>query len=486
MLHTRLMNLLVHANRPCTTLTVDGYKALLEAAGVKTWGGETAEDVDAVAAESGTETAPGAVETTAPASDGQVAGKLLVSDDGSTRDKNGDPISITGVASVKDGKLVLMTESGTIDVKDVQFANEDVANVYDAISQMDVTPEAAWELVSTYKHSDGISSEDFASDIQLAYRYGRKNFKNGLKNLKLTKEQADTAFRLGRKAAEAAVKTTKRAVSDGTVSDNNLGKKILFEGFTYSEQTANDVQKASMEAIDTINKLSSLEVHVFKSYKKKDGKLYALVDGKERLAPNGYFTDGNKIYIDLNAGNMGEGVMLYTMAHEIGHYIAQWNAEDFQAISDFLFAHYGEDVPIYDLLETQKTKLRESYKRDGKAIPSEAQLEKLAHEELVCDMLSRMLADKNVYDKLIELKQKDLNLFQKLGRAIKKLLDKLAKVIGIYDKYTPDFKYAASVETFGEEAFRQLQDLYIKAFVQADANFQAAEKKHYRFRIYSL
>ena len=168
--------------------------------------------------------------------------------------------------------------------------------------------------------------------------------------------------------------------------------------------------------------------------------------------------------------------MLYTLSHEVGHYIAEWNARDFKAISDFLFEHYGAKVPIDRLLEIQKDKLRNSYKTDGKAVPSEAVLEKEAQEELVCDMLSRMLADKNAYDKLMELKQKDLKLHQRLGQAIKKALDKLAKVLGIYDAQNPDFQYAASAESFGEEAFRQLQDLYMKAFVQADANYQAAEK----------
>ena len=94
--------------------------------------------------------------------------------------------------------------------------------------------------------------------------------------------------------------------------------------------------------------------------------------------------------------------MLYTLSHEIGHYIARWDAQDFKAISDFLFEHYGENVPVFDLLEAQKKKLKKSYEADGKAIPSEAVLEKEAHEELVCDMLSRMLADKNAYEKLME------------------------------------------------------------------------------------
>ena len=395
-----------------------------------------------------------------------------VSADGKTIDKNGNDVVITGVESIEGGKLILKTENGTIDASEVAFATKDEAFVYSAVANMDVSAASAWAIIKGFNQADGVSAQVYAIDIPFAYRYGKLNYKAGLQNLSLTPGQSAMAFQMGRD--DAAVETTNQASTESTISEKNADKKIIFEGFTYNEKSAKEVQKASMAAIDMINKMSNLEVHVYKSYK-KDGKLYAVVDGKERLAPNGYFTDGNKIYIDFNAGNQGEGLMLYTLSHEIGHYIAKWNAQDFKAISDFLFEHYGNNVPIDKLLEHQKNKLKKSYKEDGKPIPSESVLEKEAHEELVCDMLSRMLADKNAYDKLMELKQKDLGLFQKLGQVIKNILDKLGKLIGVYDTQNPDFMYAASVENFGEEAFRQLQDLYVRAFVQADANFNAAE-----------
>ena len=404
-----------------------------------------------------------------------------VSVDGKTIDSKGNVINIVGVESINDGKMVLKTEDGTIDSSEVRYASEADALVYEAVAKMGASPSSAWTMIKAFNEADGITAQAYATAAPLAYLYGKLNYKNGVFKdgkplLALTEAQSATAFQMGRDDAEASVKTTENASTEATLTEKNADKEIIFEGFTYSKKKANDIQKASMEAIDIINKMSSLEIHVYKSYK-KNGKLYAMVNGKERIAPNGYYTDGGKVYVDINAGNMGEGLMLYTLSHEIGHHIARYNAQEFKAISDFLFEHYGENVPIYDLLEAQKRKLKKSYKEDGKQIPNEAQLEKEAHEELVCDMLSRMLADKNAYDKLMEFKQKDLNGFQKLGQAIKKALDKLAKALGIYDKLNPDFAYAASAENIGEEAFRQLQEMYIKAFVQADANFQSAEVK---------
>ena len=398
-----------------------------------------------------------------------------VSEGGTTRLLEDDSeISIAGVAEVKGGKMTLKLEDGrTVDSREVAYSNADVALVYEAVAGMDVSADTAWSLVQGYKPESGVSAEVYAADINLAYKYGRLNYKAGLENLDITIEQRMTAFFRGRADAEL-VGAENATPTKATITDKSAGKKVIFEGFTYDEKTARPMQKASMAAIDMISKMSNLEVHVYQSFK-KNGKYYAMVNGKLRPAPNGYFTEGNKIYIDINAGNHGQGAMLFTMSHEVGHYIAQWNKKDFKAISDFLFEHYGEDVPILDMLEQQKEKVINSYKTDGKALPSEAELDALAQEELVCDMLSRMFADKNAYDVLMELKQEDLNLFQKLGRAIKKLLDKLKDLIGVYDGQNPDFQYAASAENFGEEAFRQLQELYMRAFVQADANYQAAE-----------
>ena len=402
-----------------------------------------------------------------------------ISEDSITTDKEGNAVNIVGVESTEGGKLILKTENGTIDSGDVIYASESDALVYEAVANMGATPASAWAMINTATEDGGVSATEFATAAPLAYLYGKLGyekgvFTNGKPRLNLTEMQSRRIYELGRSDAAAFVKTDSRADGKTTISDKNAGKEIIYEGFTYAKRKANKVQRASMEAVELINKVSSLEVHVYQSVK-ENGKFYATVDGKKRIAPNGYFMNGNKIYIDINAGKDGRGVMLFTLAHEIGHYIALNNAADFKAISDFLFEHYGEDAPIYEELKKKKDTLIESYKRDGMPIPEKAQLEKEAQEELVCDMLSRMLDDQYAYDKLMEFKQENLNAFQKLGEAIRKVLEKIAKVIGVYNTQVTDFQMAASVETFGEEAFRQLQDLYIKAFVQADANFQAAQ-----------
>ena len=121
-----------------------------------------------------------------------------------------------------------------------------------------------------------------------------------------------------------------------------------------------------MAHIEVIKQMTNLEVHVFESVI-KDGKRVAFIDGKWRTAPNGFFRNGNQIFIDINAGNKGEGAMLSTMGHEVAHYIRRWNAKGFKELADFLFKHYGHNgVSVDALIETQKDKIIKRYKFEGK------------------------------------------------------------------------------------------------------------------------
>lgn len=381
------------------------------------------------------------------------------------------------VASISEGAVV--DETGTEhSPESIQYSDRQAGAVARSLSSLGETHKSVPEIAnmpskartmiaSLYSAGLKQNGAGFVSGALQAYTLGYNGTplsalpQDSDARTVLTESQLNAIYNLG--ASQNSNKSTK-GTKDGKFQN------ITFDGFEYSEDTATAVQKKSMKAIEMISKMSSLDIHVYKSIR-RNGKLYAVINGKQVLAPNGYFTNGNQIFIDINAGNRGEGLMLYTVSHEIGHYIAQWNSKDFAAIRDFLFEKYSGEKTIGQLIEEQKQKLIESHKNSGEALPGKEALDKLAEEELVCDMLSRMFADKNAYDILMDLKRKDGNLFHRFGMAIRRLLVK----VGLYDQ-GPDFKYAASAESIGEEAFRQLQELYIKAFVQADANFQAAEK----------
>ena len=97
----------------------------------------------------------------------------------------------------------------------------------------------------------------------------------------------------------------------------------------------NDQQKAGIQAAEMLAKMG-VNIHVFQSRTDANGKpigehgSYSLRDGS--------------IHIDLNAGNLGQGVMAYTIAHEFTHFMEQQSPAKFQAFTDALFAELDVDV----------------------------------------------------------------------------------------------------------------------------------------------
>ena len=395
-----------------------------------------------------------------------------VSDSGKTL-YNGNEVSVNRIVSTDGGIKVELDSEETVSASDLSFASKEEALMYEMVARMETTPETANEILKTFKPSDVKQASAFYSSIPLAYTYGKMNYEAGLKNVAsaLSKAQKKLIYNRGRADAITSVKSKTDSKKSGASKTKN---GIIYEkGVSYDESSATEIQKVSMAYIEVIDKMSNLEIHVFES-KIKNGKRVATVNGKEISAPNGYYKNGNQIYIDINAGNKAEGVMLITMAHEITHYIREWNAEGFKELADFLIAEYGKQgVPVNYLLEAQKEKIRKQYEEEGTALPGDAKLTDMAYEEMVADAMGAMLTDPKAYEKLAKLKQKNQTLWQKVGEAIKAILDKFKTALGIYKGRTQTNE-ADFVSKFAPEVYEKLQDLYLKAFVEADANYEAS------------
>ena len=363
------------------------------------------------------------------------------------------------IVSDKDKKLKLKTESGEIvDAKDVNFRSKDEAMVYSAVLDMGVSPVVAQSIVDNF---DGTDGRVYAADVKLAYQYGKMNFpKSYLDKLDIKPHQAEHAYNLGRSdaKAEAVAPKTKRTVK---------GKRgtVIFET-AVDESTLTPIQHQSINGIKAIADLSGLNVHVFESRLTKDGYKFTLPDGTVTGANGWYVTGTNDIWIDLNAGNAGEGTMLYTAAHEISHFIKEWSPTKWRVLADFLLEQYGEDVPLDALLERQMAKVR----KNNPDLQGNALMD-AAYEELVCDAMSEMLVDGEVVQKLAELKQKDKTLWEKIKDAIRDLLEKWGLIRKEYEGRSVAGE-AAFLRGM-DEAFKKLQQLYTEAFAEASENYQA-------------
>lgn len=93
--------------------------------------------------------------------------------DGKTVDSQGNEIVITGVESIKDGKMILKTENGTVDASEVGYASEDEALIYETVASMGVSAEGANTLIKGFNPESGISASVYANGINEAYQYGQ-------------------------------------------------------------------------------------------------------------------------------------------------------------------------------------------------------------------------------------------------------------------------------------------------------------------------
>ena len=413
-----------------------------------------------------------------------IQNKYEVSEDGGTFYNDGEKseaVKVVKVVSAENGRVMVELDNGkTVDASKLSLSSKEEGVMYEMLARMEAPSDTANEIINTFKPTTTEMATNYFANVPLAYEYGLRGYEAGLENVDLSEEQKRIVYNRGRMDAITKVEAKSQAKAEAkdsqTVGRGKTDRGIIYEnGLTYEKATSNGVRKASMAGIEFINTISNVEVHLFESYINEEGNRVYSISGREGAAPNGYFTDGNKIYIDINAGNFGEGVMLYTLSHEISHYIRQWNAKGFKILGDFLIEQYGKQgTHVNELLEAQKDKIKKRYEREKTALPSEAKLNDMAYEELVADAMSEMLADPKSYEKLAKLKKENRTVWQKLGEAIKKLINKIKSIIGDYKKYSPDATEAHDVRKFATDIYEKLQDLYLKAFVEADANYKAS------------
>ena len=396
-------------------------------------------------------------------------------------------VKVKGISSIKDGEMMLKLEGGeTVNASDVRFSSEGEALVYSAVVDMGVNAGVAEALVNEFKASD-VDAGTYALGIKDAYTLGTINAPlselsaNSFAH-KLSDAQRKYVYKLGQTEAEAQTKANQKArdakvaeaKSKGTVKPK-VGKVIVEdasiavdENGNIDESSLNDMQKASIIGIKALAEMSPINFHIFQS-DKVNGKFVATINGEVvEESPNGvYFKGTNDIWLDLNSGNMGEGTMLWTAAHEISHYIRERSPAKWRKMANFLMKEYAKnkDVSISDMLDNQKAVIM---KREDAGTKSEAEITNEAYEELVSDALSDMLVDGNVVNFLAELKQKDKGLWQAIKDAIADLLKRWGEVLGVYKDRDADTAEAQALRGM-EEAYKKLQKMYAEAFAEANA-----------------
>lgn len=312
-------------------------------------------------------------------------------------------------------------------------------------------------LMKGYDPASGVAPGVYVRGANQAFWYGYEGISMNEDTLPansmvrgITKAQRDTAYALGVAAAKTAVEKADAAVKVKSVKGKKTGA-VHYDG---DRSGLTERQRVSLSAMEKIAEALGVQIYVFESKTDSRGR---------HIGENGWYdpTDGS-IHIDLYAGTKGQNTMLFTVAHELTHFIKQWSPAKFKVLADFLMKEYGQKgVSVEALVQNQIAKA----KRNGRDISFE-----VAYEEVIADSMETMLADGNVVEKLAKLKQQDRSLWQKIKDFITDLIAKIRKV---YEGLSPDSvegRYVAEMK----DSLEQLQDLFAEAAVEASENYQVS------------
>ena len=384
-------------------------------------------------------------------------------------------LDVKDFASMGDKGATIMTNDGeVVNYDDVSWADQQQANQFYAVRSLPgLDTEAANDLLTAIQNADAGQDTDSVVGIRDAYRIGY--FNQDVKGLKtgdasvLSPELRQAVYDIGvrQNQAEAAVKASATAV---TTKPSEGYKKVTLEG----NIKLNTNQKAQVDFIDKFSdKVSKTSVHVFESYVKNGKRYYKDSNGKEVLAPNGKYVNG-EIWVDLKAGDNGEGLILNTFGHELYHHIESQNKDGANKLASWVSKNLG-NKNVDAAVEAQIRKARaagfgEKYfeKKGMTAEQARNEVYARAMSDFVADSLETMFTRGDVADAIAQLYKEDRTLFDQ----IKEFIDKfISQVKQFYSDKTISAEGAAVAQL---ENFQELQRMFMEAAKGAGENYQTA------------
>ena len=385
-----------------------------------------------------------------------------------------------------------INEDEDTNIKEIQTSDDSKAYASEAVARIEnITPAAASAIMHDLDFTKPVGAQ--LNGIDEAYTYGYHGYsvddlKAGNFVSNLSAEQMMSAYKLGQSArkisdtdADAPVVKMRTAAEAKLTAEQKTAQQkaridskdveVYFEDgksvVKFDEHTGKYDAKRTA-AVNTAKFLSKLGIggkyYFFESYENADGvRVYKDANGNEVEAPNGFYKDADgSIHIDLNAGDAGQGTALFTLGHELTHFVKAQSKSQFKVLGDLVAEAFDKtDLSMHERVLAKQKFLEE---KRGKSVPYSE-----AYEEVVADAMSTMLTDGSFHEKIMEIKVKDKGLFNTIKRFFDKMIAKFKKV---YEELTPDQRDARDIRQM-KDMFDKIQTAFAEALVEASDNFQA-------------
>lgn len=400
---------------------------------------------------------------------GKEASVHILNEDGSM----GDAVRIAEISAVDGVNTTYVLEDGrTVSEDQLSFSGDNA--VLDTVKDLGLDVETANVVIrgkKTITKADAL----VAHGIDDAYRYGSYGYsqerlaKDSPFAALLTEEMRTAVYNAGKNAPATAqkkppaVKVKTRGKNAGIYYDAGGGNVKAYRPKQFGK--LEHKRESGVYAAQVLQKLGiGVDFYFFKSYVNGKGERVYLDDnGMEQNAPNGWYDKSNgSIHIDLNAGKDGQGLTLFTIAHELTHFIEEWSPEKYKELANFLIRNYEKGQSMDELVLIKQQAL--SAGREKPVSYEEA------YSEVIADSMEAMLADGNVVNKLRELKAQDSDLVARMKEFFDRLVKRITKY---YQGLQPDSEEGQMVLEMKDQ-IDQIQQLFAEALAEAGSNFNNA------------
>lgn len=307
---------------------------------------------------------------------------------------------------------------------------------------------------------DGQDVETYARQWKNAYTYGESNIPRAYAMQSdavkyLTAEQRDIAYEAGKAAYDQkqAKARTKRAARGNDTHKAQKGTVKLtgavIGGRRYdgvSKASLTERQRANLKVLGQVAQATGVDIVLYQSRANARG---------EYEGQNGAYKDGT-LYLDINAGrnrvgDLSEVAVVRTAAHELTHFIQDYNPAAYAEYRDYVVGLLIEEQGMdFDALVEHKQALQNDLSYDE------------AVDEVVADGSEMLLRDTAAVQRLAE---ENRGLFQKIRSWLRKWLENIRKA---FDGVGAEHAEAKALEQHLEE----LQKRWDDALVGASRNLQ--------------
>ena len=413
--------------------------------------------------------------------------KPTIAEDGKTKDvSTGNEIAIKGIDHIEvekdnDGNVtdrigyfnVVDSEGNesVVSARDVEYGNKSEGLIYESFVAMGVDPAYFDTYVNGYnandfKTADGKVADDavtqYALGFQNAYRYGWVGIEGELDAStfasKLNPTARKAAYDAGVNARQYDVDTKQGALDTAVEERKASGKgKARTQGKLHMEgvKTTKGLTAMQNAGVGLAKRLLSLgaDVYIYESHRDANGNW---VDDRGEPADNGFYrlSDGS-IHIDLNAGQYGQGIMVYTLSHELVHWMRPNAEREFKIFADLLIKWYGKKgVSVSE-------QISEIMHEDGLDWDG-------AYEELVARSCESFLTDSNIAERIMELQQTDKRTWEIVRD---KVLDFLNWMKSLFANIDPESAEGQFVRQYKSE-IDHLYNAFYNALASASETLQ--------------